>query len=278
MKEGPILFSTPMAIATVEGRKTQTRRIVQVQPPNDKYRITTLSDNTARNERKQIGAHQWAIVEGVNIKAKFGPFFRCPYGVPGDRLWGKETFYAWGRWETQFDLKLKRDAWHFVDMTLETKRAYLFDQPDGYKKGLRGGATPQWWKRPAIFMPRVAARIVREIVSIRVERVQDISVEDAIAEGLSSSLREHDACCDLLDQFAKLWDDINGKRAPWKSNPYVWVIKYKPIEEPNKYAQVSESAIRCVRCHALEANYCFPIDFQMKRPYCADCYFDLQRF
>jgi len=89
-----------------------------------------------------------------------------------------------------------------------------------------------WRKRPSIFMPRWACRLLLEVVSVRVERVQEISVEDCIAEGLSSTLREHDACCDLKDKFRALWDKINGKRGyGWDVNPYIWRVEFKMVPD-----------------------------------------------
>ena len=243
MEERPILFSTPMAIATVEGRKDQTRRILSPQPaqhhwqamPGYQRRFAVMP--TQQGLCARVSHHYLGREDDVQ-------WIKCPYGVPGDRLWGKETFYAWGRWETRFDAKLRRDAWHFVDMTRESDRQYLFSEPEGHKKGIRGGVTPNWWKRPAIFMPRVASRIYREIVSVRAEQVQDISEADAIAEGLiqwSDPPRMPDTYYGLTradvwetdprKAYARLWDEINGKRAPWKSNPFVWAIQYKPVEE-----------------------------------------------
>lgn len=77
-------------------------------------------------------------------------------------------------------------------------------------------------------MPRWASRITLEIVSVRVERLQDISAEDCIAEGLSTNLREHDAVCDLRDQFAALWTSTYGPDS-WSANPWVWVVEFKRV-------------------------------------------------
>jgi hypothetical protein len=85
---------------------------------------------------------------------------------------------------------------------------------------------------PSIFMPRWASRITLEIVSVRAERVKDITTEDIIAEGLVSDLRWNDACVELVEKWVALWNSINAKRGyPWESNPWVWVIKFKRIDE-----------------------------------------------
>lgn len=155
----------------------------------------------------------------------------------GDRLWVKETFYAWGRWETQFNPKKRRNKWHFIDLTRESGKQYQYTEPEGFQKQKRGGVPPTWWKRPAIFMPRWASRLTLEISAVRVERLQDISEADALAEGikllpgggfgLNEPFSEFNSA---RSAFAFLWDSINGKRVPWLSNPYVWVIEFKRME------------------------------------------------
>lgn len=171
----------------------------------------------------------------------------CPYGVPGDLLWVRETFFAFGRWVTRFNAKKGRDEWCFVDMTLETGRAYLFDPPDGWKRHQRaaGGATPSWWKRPSIFMPRVAARIVLEVTAVRVERLQDISEADSIAEGVEPIVSANGGCRRWMhyavpnegyssawkfafNSYASLWETINGPGS-WDANPLVWVVEFRRV-------------------------------------------------
>ena len=112
--------------------------------------------------------------------------FLGPYGQQGDILWVRETFYAFGRWVTRYSEKKRRDEWHFIDMTAQCGRAYQYeaDSPDVPLATGRGGALPGWHKRPAIFMPRAASRILLEIVSVRVERLNGISETDARAEGV----------------------------------------------------------------------------------------------
>lgn len=242
MKERPILFTAAMAQATLAERKSQTRRIVTPKPQWNSEGGGWYPPNQHSQSADDQPKRARHYANSNHVQKGFAADF-CPYGVPGDRLWGKETFFAWGHWVTQFNPKKKRDEWHFRDMTLKTGRAFLFDQPDGYEKGGRGDVTPQWWKRPAIFMPRIAARIIREITSIHVEPVQAISEADAIAEGLiqwSDPPRMPDTYygitradvweTDPRKTYARLWDEINNTRAPWESNPFVWVIKYKPLE------------------------------------------------
>lgn len=206
-----MLFSTPMIRALIDGTKSQTRRIVKPQPLMYEPGMDVgLSDYTA-------------------------DMLVCPYGRPGHRIWVRETFYAYGRWETRFSAKKKRDEWHFVDMTLACDRAYQYaaDNPDVPLAKGRGGALPGWYTRPAIFMPRAACRIMLDITDVRVERLNDISDADARAEGIS--MWAAGACapanpCGLTEAeyFELLWSQINGSLS-WSENPWVWVVEFKRV-------------------------------------------------
>ncbi|GAB2798886.1 hypothetical protein GCM10027040_27260 [Halomonas shantousis] len=148
---------------------------------------------------------------------------------PGDRLYIKETHWAWGRWETRFDQKKGRDAWHFVDMTHECGREYAFEQLE--PAGTRAGTAPAWHKRPSLFMPCWASRITLEIVSVRIERLLDLSYEDAIAEGCAGghgSIPGYGYSSTPREHFRHLWDSINGADS-WDANPWVWCITFRRI-------------------------------------------------
>lgn len=206
-KERPILFSAPMILAILAGQKTQTRRIFKAK-----------NGGLWPNKNDLPGMNQ--ILR------------ECPYGEPGDHLWVRETHYAWGRWETRFSEKKRRDEWHFVDMTPDTARDYLYaaDNED-YTTALSAnkgrGVFPSWWKRPAIFMPRWASRILLEIVSVRVERLNDCSDSDAEAEGITAA--ESLECDGWVNAYSRLWEQINGPDS-WDANPWVWVVEFKRIE------------------------------------------------
>lgn len=201
MKERPILFSAPMVRALLDGNKTQTRRVVKGL------------------------ALEWLKPDMFAPEYVASPdSFLSPYGFAGDRLWVRETFFAYGRWETRFSVKKGRDEWHFVDMTMECDRAYqhAVESNEVPLAKDRGGVTPGWWRRPAIFMPRVAARILLDITDVRIERLHHCSEDDAWAEG-----RPEDAT-GALDWYRQLWDQINAKRGyGWDVNPWVWVVEFK---------------------------------------------------
>lgn len=210
MKERPILFTGPMVRAILDRRKTQTRRVVKPQP--------TWSESGQRwGWSSKDGCHSfiWPNERGYPVHA--GMPKCCPYGVPGDRLWVRET---WG-WHRDFDPH-KTQLGH----GLLAWKAGSSGCPDTLIAG---------WK-PSIFMPRWASRITMEIVSVRVQRVQEITENDAKAEGivtgpvgLWSGCSESDAH-GAVAQYRKLWDSINAKRGfGWGVNPWVWAIEFKRI-------------------------------------------------
>jgi hypothetical protein len=186
MKERPILFSGPMVQAILDGRKTQTRRVVKPQP----------------EYWEQTGGYHYPLDKKPYRGAPVGRVrsideYRCPYGQPGDRLWVRETWHQYAGGEV----------------------IYRADYgPESYQAGAKG------W-RPSIFMPRWASRITLEITGVRVERVQDISADDARAEGVSAP--------DVLprSKFATLWDSINAKRGyGWDMNPWCWCVEFKAVQ------------------------------------------------
>lgn len=206
-KERPILFSGEMVRAILEGRKTQTRRIVKLQP------AAIVQDSFGR----------FATDNGYS----FTGYIECPYGVVGDQLWVRET------WRTEERASDMVDGVLFQDGTfrpIEDSGAAAILWIDAHANGKYGD---DW--RSAMFMPRWASRITLEITGVRVERLQDITEEDAKAE-VASERPAHGKIVGNLGRaghwqfrqgFRELWDEINGKRASWGSNPWVWVVEFK---------------------------------------------------
>jgi hypothetical protein len=152
---------------------------------------------------------------------------RNRFGQPGDSLWVRETFFAIGHWTTRFNPAKKRDEWAFVDMTRACGHAwrYAADEAPGFAaQGRRElGAAPCWHKRSALFMPRAASRILLEIAEVRIERLQDISVADALAEGIAPG-----TAADPVLAYRGIWEGINGAGS-WEVNPLVWVVAFAQI-------------------------------------------------
>jgi len=224
MKERPIIFSAPMVQALLDGHKTQTRRIVKTQPTDEDwaYARKALGGNTenaypAVSDRGGIGLRIDDQQTGSFLAAATGFFERnnhCPYGQPGEALWVKETF-----------------AHHVQAIGAKS------DEDGPFVYAADGEAATQYrlsdkWK-PSIFMPRWASRILLEITAVRVERLQDISEADAIAEGwmrrpyISDDPQVHiDAA---RDWYRDLWETINGPGS-WDLNPFCWVIIFRRIK------------------------------------------------
>lgn len=215
MKERPILFSAPMVRAIDDGRKTQTRRMVKTTIPN------WITKYAGRDEdiHTLTGSHpigEW--------------FVRCPLGTVGDRLWVKETWRDFPN--------INNPAGRFPK-----KPSHCFYRAD------RDGAGGPW--RPSIFMPRWASRITLEVTGVRLERLQDISEADALAEGIIKRMSATDAyeerhfgCSTMsweylfdeagqayesaVSAYRALWEKLNGAGS-WADNPWVWVYEFKRI-------------------------------------------------
>jgi hypothetical protein len=204
MRERPILFTAPMVRGILEGRKTQTRR----------------------------------VVKGVSLdwldNAGFEPAFVAspenglsPYGFAGDTLWGRENF--------RLDV-----AYNGTKPSLVDSRAAVF-----FEAGGQLGAGVPGKLRPAIHMPRYACRLVLPLADVRIERLNDCSEEDALAEGVVWS-EKHQwfhvpgvahpnpdfpvlARSTAREMYAALWDTISGSGA-WLGNPWVWVLDFRPLQ------------------------------------------------
>lgn len=201
----PILFSGAMVRAILEGRKTQTRRVIKPEWS----RCLDLDDEADRAK---------AVAQ-------------CPYGLPGGRLWVRETWAA--SLDSDGDMQEPIIYRATYDESLYGPLAPRFD----------ARATEIWdtvgntgW-RPSIHMPRAYSRITLEIASVRVERVQDISEADAQREGWDFSNVDPYTTYDPVRQskarewFAALWDGINDARGyGWQANPWVWVVEFGRIK------------------------------------------------
>lgn len=193
MKERPILFSAPMVRAILEGRKTQTRRIAKkmVRHP-DFGNLYTPGALVLEHESQHV-------IDRC-----------CPYGQPGDRLWVRET------WCCVHGIPSSTGP-HPDDFV----RYRADDQP-----GDKVLSEKKCWK-PSIHMPRVYSRILLEIIAVRVERLNSITVSDAIVEGYDGSV---DSPADpSIKWFSNLWELINGAGS-WAANPWVWVIEFKRVQ------------------------------------------------
>ena len=220
MKERPILFSGEMARAILDGRKSQTRRVVNPQPTFEDDGMPHLHRNGEVCLSKFTGWPQ-AVKSSGRFRSSIMPIF--PYGVAGDRLWVRETWAA-----PAGGVMYRADGEFDADM-----RAL--------------GYTCKW--KPAIFMPRELSRITLEVLKVEVQRVQDITEQDTLAEGVCRKpgagphgYPSPDAYrMDLPARavYQDLWDSINAKRGDpkgcyaWDKNPWVWVLEFRRCNNSN---------------------------------------------
>jgi len=212
-----------MVQAILDGRKTQTRRTRALDALNKEgfwvYSHNSIDGEVPRPAKKYDTATYYLFnPKNSNMMSWV---FKCPYGEPGDVLWVRETSL-------------------YDDEAGIYKYAADFDESD--RNYLKGSWTP------SIHMPKEAARIWLEVVSVRVERLKDISEQDAIAEGIyrwpdemeiiggtykwyDSTLKRTRGGVDPKTSFMSLWRDINGPES-WDANPWVWVIEFKQINKP----------------------------------------------
>ncbi len=201
MTDRPILFSAPMVRSLLAGTKTQTRRVAKHPLAQNLSYIVDIGKGWFGDEEGEVQ-------------------IRCPYGQPGDRLWVRETWAA----------PHGEDARPPRAIQCDQMRIHYAASED------RGGLL---W-RPSIHMPRWASRITLEVTGVRVERLQDISEADAMAEGVQcdSTIDHRSARTEdgkllhshAVDQYRALWESSNGPGS-WEANPWVWVVEFKGVAQ-----------------------------------------------
>lgn len=211
MKQTGMMFKGPLVLAILQGRKTQTRRIIKDQQIGERW-VESRPDGKQYLEWQG----QPTCSTGVWDIPEHSAEITGPFGLVGDLIYARETWqhanFALGPYQEGAPTFYRADYLHESDP----------DYADAERTIRRN------WL-PSIHMPKSAARIWLEITGVRVERLQDISTEDCIAEGLSTTLREHDAEVNLKQQFKELWESTG---ADWSANPWVWVYDFKLIEPP----------------------------------------------
>ena len=226
-REVPILFSGPMVRAILGGRKTQTRRVV--------------TDRTSRGNWRpsQCDLSQAWVDPGPSIAGNPGPYLKAPvlpealaangwspqedsivdriypWVFAGDRIWVRETWSACCGHGAPFC-----DSGDCAKPEFDYRATNDVSRPHGWDNAPDDAEAPRW--RPSIHMPRAASRISLEVTRIGLERVQDISEDDARAEGFSSR-----------DEFFTLFFDVN-KRAPRSDSPWVWIVEFRRAERAGR--------------------------------------------
>ncbi|MES0240611.1 hypothetical protein KDV70_07415 [Citrobacter cronae] len=220
MKDRGMIFNGEMVRAIINGRKTQTRRIVSERHLN----LIDLGSQIGECYPLECG------IDHENSQSYYRE--HCPFGKPSDRIWVRETYQG-----PLFD---------YEHMESYLEDSSKFEKPDFCIYRADGKPAPEFYDaddnlhcgwRPSIHMPRWASRITLEITDVRVERLNSISQEDAQAEGMEltgwrPTYSDPDSGGEVwtpYDNFAQLWESIYGEES-WKANPWVWVIEFKRIE------------------------------------------------
>ncbi|MFP2898779.1 hypothetical protein [Corallococcus sp. 4LFB] len=216
VRERPILFSAPMVRALLDGRKTVTRRVLKPQPADIEFWLGGQPSNSREGHpvMRDATGKGWSAC---------GPF-TCPYGPPGSRLWVRETFGV---------------------LTGAGRRVVYRADGEPEQSFYPGEPIPGMKWTPSIHMPRWASRLTLEVVSVRAERLHDITEEDAVREGverwsIGDGWQEYGLSdAELLTQgppmptaresFRTLWESINGPES-WDANPWVWAISFRKVE------------------------------------------------
>ena len=262
MTERGMIFNADMVRAIIDGRKTQTRRIMEVQPESDQFGLLRITDSTRRGD---IGKYHWAEsnATGNHMRSKL---FSCPFGAVGDRIWVRETWSDVNlegipavAYRADGDVYSPMDDESFLD----EDGAFNYDDPRVTKyhfaawySDLIEGIEGDW--RPSIHMPRWASRILLEITDVRVELLNAISEEDAQREGVHTEVWDQTVVARnyaARDEFFQFWSEDmphyvemnqlyrSSFRSLWESiygaeslnaNPWVWAIEFKRIEEAMK--------------------------------------------
>lgn len=241
-REVPFLMSTAMVQATLDRRKTQTRRTSGLEKVNhapSDYRLNSFLFGQAR------------FNNGPSTQKSHRDFVLIPKAKEGDLIWVKEMHYAWGRWVKNGLTETGKQKWRFVDETLENGLSYQYEDTMRHKEQVVKRPALGWHRRPSMFMPKRAARMWLRCTGVKAERVQDISTADIMAEGVQIpcsqegkvlySLSGKHCTYALLNElektertgedlaffvhWAKLWIDLNGRES-WDENPWVWAYSF----------------------------------------------------
>jgi hypothetical protein len=201
----PILFSTPMVKAIMEDRKTKTRRVINPQPVinlDDKRKVT-IPVNRMHGLIDTLGF--FSVEDYIKNKARY---------EVGNILWVRET-------------------WRPAEVKCNGGADYFY-YADGFSDASSKSETGRAKWKPSIHMPRKAARIFLRVTDVKIERLQDITEEDAEAEGVKAYGQNNCSGTSARIAFAELWDGLNEKRGyGWRKNPWVWVYTFERCEKPS---------------------------------------------
>lgn len=252
MTDGPMPFFAPMIVAMNDGRKTNTRRLLTLRG-HRRFAEFGRSDTPGYDWHFRDAEKRWHDLRDDELRAKL------PY-APGDRLWVKEDHWRYGFWAPIADRKAKGGAqkWAFG----ATRDDVLFEPPAGARNGFSRADKERtdmgWYKRLARFMPRALSRLTLIVEGVKVERLQDVCEEDAIAEGapklainIDGELIAHDKGSARIG-FIGIWRVLHGSDA-WDANPWVVAIAFRVvranIDAPDFADRLPLARASCTECN-----------------------------
>ena len=225
----PILFNTEMVRAIPDGRKTCTRRVIKAQP--DEKHTFPLGFVTGSTEANELGCFGF----GTNENGGSIQFVKPPYQA-GDILYVRETWQCWRahRYEATADIRFRAGG-DDVRLQFANGNTDSIDRLD-YDTFVHKWFSHNGKWKPALFMPKEAARIWLKVTDVRVERLQEITIDDIRNEGLSS-MAVHAGDMEIaIEEWKNLWNNTIKKSDldcyGWDANPYVWVIEFERCEKP----------------------------------------------
>lgn len=252
VKEHPIPFAAELVRATRDGRKTQHRIPVRPQPFESEHEAGVWLQSSGRStydtnvrRREVVDRQSGKVLENAEFKMPVAEWLleRSRWKL-GDRLWVKETWYESGHHYASYPEDDEYKAWgghgrfskgenvfYAADGEPATRGKNEWGRPSGPANGRRfipDKGKDYWRKFASIHMPRWASRLTLDITAVRVERLQEISNADLLAEGIVPLLTKADApdYTDAVLKYQALWDKLNGKGS-WDANPFVWVIEFR---------------------------------------------------
>jgi hypothetical protein len=229
-----IIFSGPMVKAILEGRKTQTRRVIKPQPVDARCTVLTSKGNAL--------FFKGTTPESPSCEKNL--FQLAAMATTGSQVWVREGWAVADIYDDEAPFELA-----------QTKQGMSIWYKAGGGKAYKS-STPGRWRSP-LFMPRWASRLTLEITDVRVERLHAITEADAIAEGVYTNAEalaalglppETPVSGSCVDKYRIVWESINGKKFPWASNPWVWVISFRKLE--NEENHLNDPASRAAGSHA----------------------------
>lgn len=219
MKDHPIIFTGQNALLVRDGHKTQTRRTLKPQP-----KLVTFA--------KPSGWEKWWEWKGQKLcsnSAQTWLMNQCPYGSVGGRLWVREAWQIWQGFYDDYSGGWDSDEWRRkLPESLEELKRY-----HGYIEYRADGEDDGPWRSP-LHLPRWASRTLLEVTGVRVESLQDITEDDAKAEGIKPFPRDSEGDCwtdgKYRTAFEYAWNEMHGwSPNSWETNPWVWVVEFKPV-------------------------------------------------